>query len=533
LKPFRRSDSFNNRPAEAPDRVSRRDFLLQGSAALAAFSLTPLSLFAAPAAAGSTVLSTPSGSLRGETADGIRIFRGVPFAEPPVGQLRFRPTVPVKPWKGTRDATTFSSAAMQPNEPRVPQSEDCLYLNVWAPSGKGPFPVFVWIHGGGFTGGQSFAPIFDGTGFARENVILVTVAYRLGVFGFMDLSPLLGASYKDSGNNAMRDLVASLEWVHHNIAAFGGDPGRVTVGGESAGAKATAALMAIPQSNRLFQSAISESGGGERVLNPTQAAEVAHTFGGLWRSSHPGSASSFSDLLTASPDALLETQNRAVAASKIHFPFRSETGDALLPKRPVDLIAAGSSTGKRLLIGTNRDESALFIGSHPAADPTSGDLGNLDLATFDKIFARYQSRYPEMSEEQRRIRAVTAEEYWVPSVRLADAHTRSGGSTWMYRLDYTKPSGSMAGEAYHSLDLSLVWQKFDDIEKHDPTAAPLALSMHQAWVSFIQGKDPAAPGLPDWPRYNADSRPTMVFAPKSHVEQKPFDAELSLWNGVL
>ncbi len=126
-------------------------------------------------------------------------------------------------------------------------SEDCLYLNVWAPAGKGPYPVFVWIHGGSFTGGRSSTPISDGTLFAQQDIVHVTLAYRLGVFGFMDLSPLLGPDYADSGNNALRDLIAALQWINQNIAAFGGDPNRVTVGGESAGAKATAALMAIPQ----------------------------------------------------------------------------------------------------------------------------------------------------------------------------------------------------------------------------------------------------------------------------------------------
>ncbi|MCU1323101.1 MAG: Carboxylesterase type [Acidobacteriaceae bacterium] len=513
--------------------LSRRQFVRNGSATLAALALAPSSAFAAEPA----LVTTPSGKLRGEAADGLRIFRGIPFAAPPVGAQRFRPPVPIKPWKGIREATLFAPAAIQPDQPAIPQSEDCLYLNIWAPKGKGPYPVFVWIHGGGFTGGHAFAPIFDGSAFAHQDIILVTVPYRLGVFGFMDLGPLLGPSYDGSANNAMRDLIASLEWIHANIAAFGGDPARITVGGESAGAKATAAMMALPQSSRLFQSAISESGGGERVLTRTQAADVAHTFGDLWRSSHPdahpGAPSDFKDLLTAAPTDLIATQTKVIAASKLHFPFRAQVGDAFLPARPVDLIAARTNPGKRLLIGTNRDESALFIGAQPSHDPTSRDLGNISLARFNEAFARYSTVYPDMPEAQRRIRAVTAEEYWVPSVRLADAHSRSGGATWMYRLDYTKPSGPMVDESYHSLDISFVWQKLDAIEKDDPAAAPLGLAIHQAWVAFIQGKAPTAPGLPDWPQYDANSRPTMVLSPHSHVEQKPFDQELHLWDSIL
>src|ERR1700736_3053650 len=222
-----------------PTNQSRRRFLQKSSATLAALALTPSGLFAANGPGQPAIVTTPSGKLRGETVPAvgsdpaIRIFRGVPFAEPPIGPLRFRPPVPVKPWKGVREATTFAAAAIQPGESTIPRSEDCLYLNIWAPSGNGPFPVFVWIHGGAFIGGHSFAPIFDGAEFARNGIVLVTVAYRLGIFCFLDLEPLLGPSYADSGNNALRDLTASLEWVHRNIAAFGGDPARVTVGGES------------------------------------------------------------------------------------------------------------------------------------------------------------------------------------------------------------------------------------------------------------------------------------------------------------
>jgi para-nitrobenzyl esterase len=510
--------------------TTRRSFLQQGTAAAAALVLHSATLFASST---DTVVSTPSGKLRGEIADNIRIFRGVPFAEPPIGPLRFRAPVPAKRWKGTRAATAFSAAPFQPNQPKILQSEDCLYLNLWAPTGKGPFPVFVWIHGGGYTGGQSFAPIFDGTVFAQQGILVVTVAYRLGVFGFMDLAPLLGPSYADSANNALRDLTTALEWVHANVAAFGGDPTRVTVGGQSAGAKATAALMAIPQAARLFQSAISESGGGERVLTLDQATDIAHTYGSLWRDTHPQAASSFSDLLTASPASLIATQSRVIAASKLHFPFRPETGGPLLSKRPTDLVAASSSTGKRLLIGTNRDESASFIGPHPATDPTSQDLGNLDLTRFNQVFAQYAALYPDMPESQRRIRAVTAEEYWVPSVRLADAFSRTGGDTWMYRLDYAEATGAQAGEAHHSLELGLVWEKLDRIEANDPAAPPLSQQLHQAWVAFIQGQAPTAPNLPSWTKYNPDTRPTMILSAQSHIEDKPNDAELQLWSSVL
>ena len=198
------------------------------------------------------IAHTSSGTLLGESTGGVRIFRGVPFAEPPIGPLRFRPTAKIKPWSSERDATRFAASAMQWHEGIAPaeipfsHSEDCLYLNIWAPQGKGPFPVFVWIHGGGFVSGHAFEPVFDGTAFAREGIVCVTIAYRLGAFGFLNLAPLLGPGYAGSADNAIRDVMAALEWLQANLSAFGGDPSRVTIGGESAGAKLADILMGVP-----------------------------------------------------------------------------------------------------------------------------------------------------------------------------------------------------------------------------------------------------------------------------------------------
>ena len=219
-----------------PRTLSRRTVLRDAAiVASASTLLRPLRLFA-QSASESSIVTAPIGTFRGAIEQGVRVFRGVPFAEPPIGPLRFRPPVALKSSSGVHDATRFAAEAMQKADINVARSEDCLYLNIWTPAGKGPFPVFVWIHGGGYTGGSAFAPIFDGAGFARAGIVIVTVAYRLGVFGFMDLEPLLGPSYADSANNGTRDLIAALHWVHENIAAFGGDPTQVAVGGASAGA---------------------------------------------------------------------------------------------------------------------------------------------------------------------------------------------------------------------------------------------------------------------------------------------------------
>ena len=508
------------------DALSRRSFLERGGLAAAALAIRPLDAFALQTGS-NVVVKTPSGALRGEVVEGVRIFRGVPFAQPPVGSLRFKPTMPVKPWSGERDATVFAPSAMQESASGLKVSEDCLYLNVWAPAGNGPFPVYVFIHGGAYTTGSPTSSGLDGSGFARDGIVYVTVAYRVGVFGFLDFEPLLGGDYAGSANNGMRDLVAALEWVKANISAFGGDPSRVTIGGQSAGAKAVATLLAIPHATALFQSVISESGGGERTYSTDEAKAAAQMFGATWKVESGGLES----LRTASADTIIAAQNRFVAKAPAK-PFRPEISPGFLPARPVDEVRTRSYKGKRLLIGTNRDESASFIGPHPENDPTRKDLANLDPQRFAAVLVRYKDLYPEMSEPQRRIRATTAEEYLVHSIRFGDAFTRSGGEAWMYLMDYTEPSGRLAGESFHGIEVPFVWQRMDAEQKKDPAAASLPRELHQAWVSFIKGGAPAAAGLPQWPRYDSSTGQTMILDAQPKVAQKPLEAELRLWDGI-
>jgi len=507
--------------------LSRRAFLT--NAGLAALALRGGLLHALDGAAPVKVL-TLNGMLRGEQTGGVNIFRGVPFAEPPVGPLRFRPPAKARPWTGERDANRFAAAAMQSGEADVEQSEDCLYLNIWAPQGKGPFPVYVWIHGGGFTGGYSFAPIFDGTLLAQAGILCVTVAYRLGVFGFLDLEPLLGAEYAGSANNGLRDLIEALTWVRENIAAFNGDPAKVTLGGQSAGAKLTDILLGVPAAQQLFNQAISESGGAERVAARADSLVVARGYGGEWRK---GSGNTNAGLMTAPAGLLIQAQQRFIAQWPQHFPLRAEIDGTLLPRRPVETIAAGSSLGKRLLIGTNREESASFLGPHPALDPGSADLGNLPVVRFSEVLHKYRAVYPQLTDEQLRIRAATAEEYWVPSVRVAEAFIKTGGKAWMYRLDYPESSGLLRGYAHHSLELHLAWGRPSALAENPAAETELAQEMDQAWIAFLRGEVPASSGLPPWPEYTSDTRATMAFDKQSHVELQPQEAELRLWDGLL
>ena len=474
------------------------------------------------------VVQTSLGKLRGTQEEGVNIFRGVPFAQPPVGPLRFHAPQPAQPWKGVRDATHFAAAAMQPDAGDIAQSEDCLYLNLWAPSQPGPHPVFVWIHGGGFTGGRSFDPLFDGTHFANQGIVCITIAYRLGVFGFLDFGPVFGPAYQGGANNALRDIVLALSWVQENIASFGGDPRRVTVGGESAGAKLTDTLMGIPSAQNLFHQMISESGGAERVWSSAQATDIASQFVSQWKTS---SGLDPVALKQATAADILSAQRSFIASSPVHFPLRAEVDGKLTPQYPLAAINRGSTQGKRLLLGTNRDESALFIGPHPEHDPGAADLGNLSVSQFRPVEARYAQIYPEMSQDLQRIRSLTAEEYWIPSLRVADAHVRAGATAFVYRFDYAPAAGRFTGLAFHSSELAFVWEK---LRPNALSAVEqLANAMHDAWCAFIRGEAPQASNLPPWPAYNLNSRPTMLLDSTSRLEDEPQEAEFDLWNGLL
>jgi para-nitrobenzyl esterase len=432
-------------------------------------------------------------------------------------------------WDGVRDATRFPAAPVQPTNRDVPQSEDCLYLNVWAPEGAHNAPVFVWIHGGGFVGGYAFEPMYDGTGFADDGVVVVTVGYRLGVLGFLDVSPLLGDTYAGSANNALRDVIAALTWVQENIATFGGDPRHVTVGGESAGAKLTDILMGVPSAQPLFAQMISESGGAERIWQPERAKQVAVDFWRLWTNEQ---GRTLAQLKEAPARELIALQQRFMQDYFVHFPLRAEVDGTLIPGPPLDSIRHGSARKKRLLLGTNRDESAMFLGPHPVEDPGGKDLGNLTVEQFRPLEQEYARLYPEMSNELRRIRSVSAEEYWIPSIRVAEAHVTGGGAALVYRMDYTEPDGRYPGLAFHSLDVRFVWEHLPkaDVSEEDRHFARI---VHDAWVSFIKDGTPRANGLPPWPEYNLKERATMLLNRTSHVEYAPQARELAVWEGKL
>ena len=514
-----------------------RRFLLRGIAALtgavvAGGAARPGILPPAGTSATSgDVAHTRSGLVRGTSFGGIRRFLGIPYGQVPG---RFRAAVAPEPWTRTRDAVQFGPVALQRlggDANGEASSEQCLSVNVWSRVGPGPpMPVLVWVHGGSNVSGASSQPIYDGTQFARSGVVCVTFNYRLGVLGFLELGGLLGAKYQGSGNNGIRDQLQLLRWVRDNIASFGGDPQQVTLAGESAGAKDVAALMASPLSRGLFHRVILESGGGRTVLSMDRAYVVSQRYAELLGLS-PKHATRLLDIDT---ERLIEAQHALTIDPPYSFPLRPLVDGALLPAMPETAIALGCASHIPLLLGTNHDESRLFLAKGAASRPLAGHyLSNMDAGTFERMMMRYDASMSSPEPAEIRWRALTAEEYWIPSVRVAEAQSDAGGAVWMYRFDKAAMSGTFEGRAAHVSELPYVWNNPDD-----PGLAPLvegfdvllAKRIHAAWVAFIGGNDPGAPGLPDWPRYDERTRATMILNSTSRVENDPAGPERRLWS---
>jgi para-nitrobenzyl esterase len=460
------------------------------------------------------MMEIAAGALRGSERDGVRTFLGVPYAEPPVGELRFRSPRPVPPWSGERDGTRWAARAPQPELTGrgFTGDEDCLYLNVYAPASPGSYPVLVWIHGGGGVMGAPHQ--FDASAYARAGVVVVTVAYRLGVLGMLHLPGVADS------NLSLRDQVAALEWVRDNVGAFGGDPDRVTLAGQSNGGRTVGTLLAVPATRGLVRQAIVQSGTGvgSVVHTPAEGAAIA---------------SAVLSELDASPDALatlpvkriLEAQQRVSAVSGTKVTYRVVVGDELLPERPLDAVR-----DVPLLIGTTADEEDLFSWLQSGGAKLLGAGSTmLDAAEIEKAVAAYAELLPDWPDDQVRNRALTAGDWWIPAIRFAEKQP----DAWMYRLDWRiAPRGRGLG-APHGLDLPLM---FDDIRNKNwrflfagrtfpaERMQAMATEMFDAWVRFV------ATGDPGWPRYTQEDHVTRLFDDVSTTVSDPDRDQRLLWD---
>ena len=454
----------------------------------------------------SPMVRTDSGAISGVREGGLNIYRGVPFAAPPVGELRWRPPVAAVPWTGTRKVEAFAPACMQtgvsmPGETPPAVSEDCLYLNIWTPakSPQKPLPVIVWIYGGGLINGSASMPLYWGDQLAKKGVIVVTIAYRLGPLGFLALPELTRESaHHSSGNYGLMDQIAALEWVQRNIAAFGGDPHCVTIAGQSSGSISVSILMASPLAKGLFQRAIGESGG---LFEPLQLGPKFLL----------ANAELDGEKYAASLGAPTLKELRRLPASKF-------TGDAgglvhaviepyVLPLPPYDAFNTGQQNDVALLIGSNAEEArALVDVTHQTAATFDSDIAQ----SFGALPPSLLAAYPHATDEEARQARLGLErdlrfgwDMWAWA-RLQAATGKHPVYYYSFQQQPPFPAGSVyAGwGASHFAEL---WYVFDHLDqwpwKWTPADRRLAGEMSSYWVNFARSGDPNGPGLPPWPAF--------------------------------
>jgi para-nitrobenzyl esterase len=497
-----------------------------------------------------TVARCLAGQVRGAAIPTGVMFRGIPFAQPPVGPRRFLPPRPCPPWEGVRDCTAFGPVCPQlpvtedvlaPLLDRQPADEDCLSLNVCTPAvDDGLRPVMVWIHGGAYLRGSGSSWPYDGEAFARDGIVTVSFNYRLHGLGFLYLDELF-AGAQGTGNLGILDQIAALEWVRENIAGFGGDPGNVLVFGESAGAMSVGTLLGTPAASGLFRRAIAQSGAASHNLSRAAASRVAERVLDLL-GVRPGDW----EALRAVPVGRLTEVSTQVGAVEAAPLLEGETGGkmgfqpvvdgVIRPAAPLELVAAGSAAGVDLIVGTNAEEYRLVVNGPMSPDPDIAPYFAGSGRSVDEVLALYDASGRGESTRDLLCAVETDRAFTVPAVRLAEAQLRSTPNVWLYRFSWRTPVlGGRLG-ACHGLELPFVFAT-----AHQPRQAAflgadppldLARAMHAAWVRFAAAGDPSGPDRPAWPRYDTGARAVLNFDAALSLLRDPWANERRLWDGL-
>jgi para-nitrobenzyl esterase len=486
-------------------------------------------LIGASASAGtSTVVKLDSGRVRGSVSGEVLAFKGIPFAAPPVGALRWRPPQAPAAWSGVREATAYGADCMQVPFPGdaaplgVPPAEDCLYVNVWTPARRAahPLPVMVWIYGGGFVNGGSSPAVYDGSAFARDGVVLVSFNYRLGSFGFF-AHPALSAEQPHEllGNYALMDQIAALKWVRRNIAAFGGDAANVTIFGESAGGMSVHILMTTPLAAGLFHKAVVESGGGRPGLlgsRPLSGGAGSAEATGLELAKRFGVEGEGPDALTrlrAIPaEKLLGNLNMATMGANPTYVGGPILDGKIVLGAPTTLYAAGKGAVVPFLVGAN-----------------SMDIGFMQAKTLDELFAQFgpdaqAARAVYAAEGNPDLRGVAfragGDQMMMEPARQAARVLSARQPVFEYRFSYVAESlrKSVPG-APHATEIPFVFDTVAARYGKDLTAADAAAAraMHAYWVGFARTGRPQAPNQPAWPQYDAHGDLIMDFTASGPV----------------
>jgi para-nitrobenzyl esterase len=500
------------------------------------------------------VVDTDSGKISGVISDGVHVFKGIPYGASTSGANRFMPPRKAEPWTGVRECTTYAgrspqaaAAAQRPELATVwgpvdtlPVGEDCLTLHVWTPGlDNGKRPVMVWLHGGAFSYGSANSPRYDSTRLAaRNDVVVVAVNHRLNIFGHLDLSSLGGERFAQSGNVGVLDLVLALQWVRDHAARFGGDPGNVTIFGQSGGGGKVSALLAMPQAQGLFHKGIVQSGASVRFAERERTAQLAHAV-----LKELGLDKDRLDKLQALPvDAL----SKVIAPAQKALPrprhplldrynFGPVIDGKVLPAHPFD-PATPVSDDIPVMVGGTKDESAIFLAPDNAVwnrTLTDADLHKRIEAiagdATDPILAYYSCCKPTANAAERLITATTASNFGVRSTLLAERRAaRNKAPVWMYEFAWETPAFEGKLKSCHSVEVPFVFDSLKVIGErhHKPGAQAVADKVSKTWATF------ARTGRADWAPYTADKRSTMVFDDESKVVDDPDRDVRNLWAKV-
>ncbi len=507
-------------------------------------------------AALSPIVEIASGKVRGANAGGIHAFKGIPYAAPTAGGNRLRPPQPVMPWAGVRDALAYHGKAPQsPAQVKrrsemdgilgpldtSPETEDCLKLNVWTPGLAGQRPVMVWLHGGAFAYGSGNRAVTDGGNLARRgDVVVVSVNHRLNICGYLHLEDIGGARFAGSGNAGSLDMVKALEWVRDNIAQFGGDPGCVTIFGESGGGGKVSALLAMPAAKGLFHRAVIQSGAAVRFTTREHANAladaVAKQLGGV-------------DKLQDAPlSALL---GAIIPASKIAGPrafplldrydFGPVVDGAVITQHPAEPTTSPLGDDIPLMIGGTAQEAALFLDDDAVWHRTLTDtqlrerVAAVAGADADAALAIYRDRLPGASPADRLIAALTGSNFSVRTWLYAERRANRGGApVYHYSLEWPSPFAGGRMGAHHAMDLPFVFDTTDvPLTTKGADGAPeLAAAMAASWAAFARTGKPDNPAIPVWPAYTTETRATMLFDTRCRVVNDPLRDARELWSRV-
>ncbi|MFX1497000.1 MAG: carboxylesterase/lipase family protein [Promethearchaeota archaeon] len=488
-----------------------------------------------------TIIDLKLGKLEGYTENGLSIFKGIPYAEPPIGDLRFYPPVAKKPWDGVLNAKEFGSCAFQGYselEKLVgklePESEDCLTLNIWTPGiDNEKRPVMFWIHGGAFIFNGSKSPAYDSAELAhRGNLVVVTINYRLGALGFLYVPGV-------TVNAGILDQTMALKWVHDNIASFGGDPDNITIFGESAGGYSVIALAAMPLAKGLFHRIIGQSA---PTIDPKLDQKPTKT---LMRSLGLKSGD-IDGLRKISPEKIIEAQNKIT--NKELLAFRPLIDGEIIPIHPLHEFMKGNCKNIDLLIGTNLNEAKLFTSLDPNISKIDdekfifGSLAmmgiNLDKAKL--IVNTYKNaREGKYSNEPKELldAIMTDMLFRISTTRLLEAQSVHQHNTYNYLFAWQTPFFNGNLGACHALEIPFVFNSFDDPAMREfvgskSNVESLCNQMMDAWISFAHTGDPNHNGIPHWPPYDKDKRATFIFDEECRIENAVFEKERKIWDGI-